>query len=134
MDFSVCLLVALYPAQAKRKRVRLAPNQSLLRGTILAENVSRPGQFVPYRAAGPAGTGTAKLILEADCATDAVGNIYLGTLATTENTLGITFTDTDCFVAGTFRTTELIGLDLQAVHQLGRLIEGTLADGILVMP
>jgi hypothetical protein len=122
-------LVPYFPGEAGRTKVRLPPDASYPRGTVLAERADRPGVFRPYRGGAADGTGVAKLLLEFDCATDGQGDVTQGSLAA--GSAGVTFPTASAFFAGTFPTQELVGLDAQAASQLGSLVEGDLTAGLL---
>jgi hypothetical protein len=111
--------------------VRLPPDAAYPRGTVLAEADAGPGVFVAYRGDAADGTQVAKLLLEFDCATDAQGNVTQGSLVA--GSAGVTFPAASAFFCGTFPTQELVGLDAQAVSQLGLLVEGDLAAGLLLL-
>jgi hypothetical protein len=64
-----------------------------------------------------------------DVATDANGNHFLGAAASSE--LGDSLLVVPAYRKGTFRTDELTGLDAAAVAELGRLIQGSVANGLL---
>jgi hypothetical protein len=78
----------------------------------------------------PDGSQVPKAILKYACATDAAGNVTFGGAA--GNAFGLPAEKcAPAYWAGTFRTTDLVGLDAGAVTALGRLISGTLANGVL---
>lgn len=83
------------------------------------------GIAVPYEAGG-----TATGLLEYDCQTDAAGRawFYLAFGTTTRPHAKV-----PVFWRGDFPTQNIIGLDMDAVIQLGGLIQGTLTNGILRM-
>ncbi|MBS1716460.1 MAG: hypothetical protein JSS72_01860 [Armatimonadetes bacterium] len=81
-------------------------------------------KWAPYVASNTDGTQIAKGILAIDVQTDQFGkNQYAGGLHPMPSV--------PVYYAGCFHTTSLFGLDSGAVSQLGRLISGVLADGIL---
>jgi hypothetical protein len=133
IPFDAATLQALYPVSAVRHRVRLAANQSLRRGTVLAELVSAPGAYRAYVPGGAGGLDVPKVILESDCATDALGKVNLGTLVVGASPMAVTYDDAWVFVGGDFRCEDLVGLDEDAARVLGRLIEGTLEQGVFCM-
>jgi hypothetical protein len=122
-------LVPAYPGRACRTKVKLPPGVSYPHGTVLAERPGTPGVYVPYRPGAPDGTGLARLLLEFDCGTDEAGNVTQGSM--TPGSMDVTFPTADAFFEGEFYTTELVGLDDVAVAQLGSLIQGTVAAGVL---
>lgn len=88
------------------------------------------GTYKAYNDSNSDGSQTAAGILQYDCATDSSGNITLGTASGGGN-----FQQTQkiapMYINGAFYTSELTGLDANAVADLGRLIEGTVTTGIL---
>jgi hypothetical protein len=97
------------------------------KGTILGELTATPGTFKPYANANSDGSETAKLILRYACTVDAQGNIVKG------DELELPAKSIDAiYRGGTWKTSELVGLDAAAVVDLhGTLISGTLANGYL---
>lgn len=91
-----------------------------------------PGVYKAYATGNTDGSQVPKGILEYDCACDASGNITLGTVAQ-GGQWGQTQKAVPMFIKGTFYTTELIGLDANAVTVLGHLNEGSLANGVFRM-
>jgi hypothetical protein len=87
--------------------------------------------FAAYADGGSGGLDTARCILAYDVATDAGGNIFLGTSTSSER--GFSTKDTPAYFVGIFLTTDLTGLTAAAVADLGRLLSGTVADGVLSM-
>lgn len=137
IDFEYGMLVALFPAESKHRLVRLAPNQSLRRGTLLAERKRSLGQYVAYQGAGHFdGTEIPKLILGMDCATDGSGIIHLATLIVNQSPLAKTVNTVTAYYEGTFACEQLVGLDESAVsgvNRIGRVVQGTLTRGIFRM-
>ena len=88
-----------------------------------------PGVFPPTDDS----TSTELGILEYDIATDAAGNVYFGQQAGSE--WGQAYLSAPIYVNGDFDTTDLIGLDANALRLLkGRLISGTLTKGVVHIP
>lgn len=85
-----------------------------------------------YTIPNGAGTQTAKAILPWDVATDAGGNITLGT-TTGGGEFNETWRTVPVYVNGYFATQDLVGLDATAVTQLGHLVTGTTTLGVLVI-
>lgn len=94
---------------------------------ITATTVGRSAQT--YGAYDDGVLDPAKCVLPVDVVTDAAGLIYLGTSATTR--MGGPLRTTPAFFGGYFDTKELVGLDTNGVTDLGKLISGTVADGVL---
>lgn len=102
--------------------------------SLTQSTVGQPlGTFTTYNNGNSDGSQTAAAILQYDCASDSSGLVTLGT-ASTGGPYGQKYRAVPAFFRGTFRTSELVGLDAAAVTDLGRLIEGTLSAGILRMP
>lgn len=72
------------------------------------------------------GEERAVAILKYKCVVDSSGNITVGGGEHGEESL-----TAPAYVGGFFHTTDLTGLDMTAVDQLGRLVSGTVADGVL---
>jgi hypothetical protein len=87
--------------------------------------------YAAYNDANANGTQAAKSILPYAVATDASGRVTYGG-ATGGNYLNAaTEPHATAYFSGYFRTTDLVGLDAAAVADLGRLVSGTVADGVL---
>jgi hypothetical protein len=92
-----------------------------------------PGVYKAYAAGNGDGSQIPKGILEYDCATDASGNITLGGSAI-GGQFGQTQKAVPMYVQGDFYTTELVGLDANALTAgLGHLLEGTVANGVVAI-
>lgn len=132
-EFDTAVLTPLHP-KARKHKVKLAPNLSLRRGTVLAEKRMSPGIFYPYAGPGRAdGLSVAKLLLSCDCATDGASQISVLTLTAGQSPVNVKYPDVYAYFTGDFKTEELVGLDDAAVDTLGRLIQGTVEIGILRM-
>lgn len=101
-----------------------------VRGTVLGELTATPGTFKAYATGNSDGSQVAKSLLQYDCVVDGSGNVTIGTVAAGTD-WGETFRSAPAYFAGTFRTTDLTGLDAGAVTALGRLVSGVLASGIV---
>jgi hypothetical protein len=112
--------------------VRLGPNLSLRYGTVLGEYAGRKGVFGPYDPAAIDGREVARCVLRYSCSTDSAGNITIASLVAGHGVLyDRTYSQVDAFMSGSFLCSDLVGLDAAAVGQLGRLIEGTVTEGLL---
>jgi len=122
-----------FPHLARTIAVKLPANVTLARGTILGEVTATPGTFAAYANANANGTQDAKAILAFDVSTDASGNITFGTTAGgAGGEWGEKEVSVPAYVAGYFRTTELVGLDAAGLADMsGNVIQGTLADGVI---
>lgn len=128
------ILIPQHSGEAIKVLVRLGANLSMRRGTVLGQYRGRAETYGPYDPLATDGRAVARLILEYDCATDGDGNITLASLVVDEGVLqDRKYEKVHAFVAGSFSCGDLVGLDGQAISQLGRLIGGTLSNGILRM-
>lgn len=124
------------PEEALEQAVSLAPNLTLLKGTVLGELTATPGTFKAYASGNADGSQVPKCILRYDCVSDATGNITLGGgPAGTAEHPGQTSKNVDAFFSGYFKTSELVGLDAGGLTALGgHLISGILSNGVVVIP
>jgi len=99
--------------QSSEINVNLAASTTYARGQVLGEITATPGTYKPYASANTDGSQVAKLLLRYPCTTDALGNI------TSTGELGVTDKSIDAFKRGEFRIEELVGLDANAVTNLG---------------
>lgn len=115
----------LQPEDAMSDSVPFGPSLTIVRGTILGIKTA-DSKFYAYASGNVDGTQVPKAIAMCDFTTDASGNALIaGETNATYNTAPI-------WVAGTFRTTELVGFDANALAVLfARLTSGTVADGVV---
>lgn len=88
------------------------------------------GQAGKYDDAASNGLQVARAINAYEVAVDSGGNVTFGPVAV-EGYNGEVFPAATAYVSGYFDTKELYGLDAAAVADLGRLIRGSVADGVL---
>jgi hypothetical protein len=88
------------------------------------------GTYGPYNDGGSGGLNVAKAILGYDCATDAGGLITFG-VQSGGGYNAEAFPDAPAWFKGYFDTKDLTGLDAAGIVDLGRLVSGVLADGVL---
>jgi hypothetical protein len=121
------------PEEAKIIEVTFAAGAANIpKGTLLGEVTASPGVYKAYNDANNDGSQTAKAIAQYDMQIDANGLITLSSVGSTAGgESGEKLRAAPAYVSGTFKTTDLTGLDAAAVTDLGRLIQGTVADGIL---
>jgi hypothetical protein len=112
------------PEGAVTDSVPFGASLTIARGTVLGIKTA-DSLFYAYADANSDGTQTAKAIAMFDMTTDGSGNVTIG------NDWASTSKSGPVYKAGTFRTTELTGLDAAGVVDLGRLVSGTAADGVL---
>lgn len=136
--YSVDRLVPVYNAEdALRINVKLPASVTYAKGTILGEVTATPGTYAAYASGSSDGSQTPKCILEYACATDASGNITLGTTAS-GGPFGETLLAAPAYFQGAFKTAELVqsgagAIDANAVTKLGaHLVSGTIVDGVIV--
>jgi hypothetical protein len=88
------------------------------------------GTWGTYASGNSDGTQNPTLILAYDIATGADGGAVFGSGATVGE-WGQVYRDVPAYRKGTFRTSDLVGLDTNAVGKMGRLVSGTVTSGIL---
>jgi hypothetical protein len=99
--------------------------------TIAHTTIGRSaGTYAAYASGNGDGTQVAKCILPYACATDASGNITMGATAS-GGFWQQTSPSIDAYFKGHFDTTQLVGLDAAGAANLGRLVSGTAAAGVL---
>lgn len=120
-----------------------APNSLILRE--IASNTGEAMDLDAYPDGSqpmPPGTGSAfvyndgrqvpRCVLEVGCFTDADGAIWLGNpLVATESQFSVD--KVPAWFSGAFRTTDVPNLDARAIGLLGRLLTGSLSDGLFVI-
>ena len=105
------------------------PNPNYARGTVLGI-VTATGKYSAYNDALADGTQVAKAICKYDIRVDANGRVaFTNNGAINEH--GQTFPNAPVFIEGSFRTTDVVGHDPNGVADLGKIVSGVLADGML---
>jgi hypothetical protein len=84
--------------------------------------------MAPYLNANADGSEVARGVCQYECSTDSAGNITFGPAAI-EGYAGEVFPDAPMWVEGTFNCADLVGLDANAVGDLGRLVRGDVSTG-----
>ena len=132
LDFSnpkaypaIGLVPLCHPRTTVCMDVALIANQIIGRGTVMSESSTR-GTFVVYDGSLPA-----RGLSRYPCWSDANGVVtvdgpYMGWPQ-------LRFLTVPVFLTGQFRTNQLVGLTAAAVQDLGRILSGTINDGILNM-
>lgn len=122
---------AIYPELARKDTVKFAASLTLAKGTVVAQ-VTTGGLWNTYDDAQTNGRQVAKGILPYAITTDASGNISISGTGTGDEHFSEK-THIDIWITGYFLTSELTGLDAAGVADLGRLVSGTVADGVLAI-
>ena len=113
------------PCCAKTEAVAFGASLTIAQGTICGQKTS-DGKFKAYDADNSDGSETARVIAQYDFTTDSDGKVTIA------NEKGLKHHTAPVYIAGTFATSELTGLDDDAVAQLGgSLISGDVDDGVL---
>jgi hypothetical protein len=95
-------------------------------GTVIGEVTATPGTYKAYASGSSDGSQIPKMLLEYGCTVDGSGNI------TMPGDIPVTRKDVPAYFAGTFRCSDLTGLDANAVTAGGwRLVSGSVSTGIL---
>lgn len=76
-------------------------------------------------------TGAPRAILPVSCVTDASGRVVQGSVTGVGPQFETGYSAVAAYFDGCFRTTDLVGLDSDAVALLGRVIKGDLTNGII---
>jgi len=113
--------------EAKAQTVKFGPGITVAKGTVMGQ-ITASGLWIAYLTGASDGSQTARAISQYDVVVDGSGNHTIG-----GGDLGWTEVGAPVYLNGLFRTTELVGLDAGAVTSLGRLVSGSVADGILAM-
>lgn len=128
--FSVNAIQPYFPQSGREMEVHFVSSVgALVAGTVLGQ-VTASGLWNAYNNGNANGTEVAKAILKHDVFVDANGKVTFGAQAGGDSN-GVLHESAPAYFEGEFRTTELTGLDAAGITDLGRLISGVLADGIL---
>lgn len=121
------------PEHARMIHVNLGNSLTLAAGTVLGELTATPGKFKAYASGNSDGSEVPKVILRYAAKSDASGNVSVGDAVPGE--FGQVAKSVEAWYCGTFKTTELTGLDANAVAVLNaRYVSGVLADGVIRIP
>lgn len=112
------------PHEAVSESIPFGNSLTIARGTLIGL-VTADGKGKAYADGNSDGSQTAKAIAMYDFTTDGSGKVTIA------NDTSVTYDTAPVYLAGTFRTNELTGLDAAAVTDLGRLVQGSIADGVL---
>jgi hypothetical protein len=112
------------PNEAVTESVPFGVSLTIARGTVIAIKTSDK-KWYAYADGNSDGTEVARGIAMYDFTTDSNGKVTIA------NESLVKYDTAPIYKAGTFRTTELTGLDAAAVADLGRIVGGSVADGVL---
>lgn len=113
---------------AREMAVQLTISAHYAKGTILAL-LDATGKYGVYADAGSGGLGIARCILAYDVDVDSAGLHTLTTSSSQIGTeIGTKMTSVPAFFRGTFRMSDLIGMDLAAVADLNGRLAKTYVD------
>ena len=134
--YSVQKLEPLFdPDYARQRAAGIGPSLTIARGTLLGEVSATPGVFAPYAGTNTDGTQTPKLICAYDITTDSSSNVTLSATAGQTGAFapGDAGKTVPTYVSGVFRSSDLFGLDANALSALGaRFEQGALSTGGIV--
>lgn len=120
------------PEDANVELVQLTASTVYPAGTVLAEVTATPGVYAAYNVSNsPAGINVPTHILQYSVATDASGNIFMGTTAVGEWTQMMN--GAPAYRSGYFNCADLVGLTAACVPLLGRLTQGTFSAGHIMV-
>lgn len=109
--------------------INLKVSTTFAAGTILGEVTATPGTYAPYASGNVDGSQNPTHVLQYACVTDASGNITFGAGPAGTSEWGQTFKGAPAYRSGEFNCADLVGLDANAVTKLGRLVQGTVSSG-----
>jgi hypothetical protein len=119
-------LAPLYDSRgAKQHHLKFGNSLTIVKGTVIGQ-ITATGLGAAYNNANADGSEVAKGIAAYDFTTDGSGVVTLG-----GGEQGEKQQTAPVFMSGYFRTSELTGLDAAGVADLGKLVSGTVADGVL---
>lgn len=114
------------PCEAVTESVPFGNSLTIAKGTVVAQKTA-DSKWYAYNNANADGTEVARGIAQYAFTTDGSGKVTIA------NEKGVTYDTAPIYIEGVFRTTELTGLDAAGVTDLGRLLSGTVANGVLKM-
>lgn len=119
-------IAPLYDSRgAKQHHLKFGNSLTIVKGTVVGQ-ITATQLWAAYNNANADGSEVAKGIAAYDFTTDAGGVVTLG-----GGEQGERQQTAPVFMSGYFRTSELTGLDAAGVADLGKLVSGTVADGVL---
>jgi hypothetical protein len=118
------------PDEALVEVIGLKASTTFAAGTLVGEITASPGTYGPYATGNVDGTQNPTHILMYACITDASGNVTFGSSVTAgAGEWGQTQKGAPAYASGEFSCADLVGLDAGAVTKMGRLIQGTVSSG-----
>lgn len=120
------------PCDVEVHHVKLIASVAYAKGTILGEVTATPGTYRAYLTGAVDGSQVPSCILQYAVATDA-GQLHTYGTVSGGGQYGETFPTVPALFSGTYKTSELTGLDAAGVTawQNAHLLSGSVADGIL---
>jgi hypothetical protein len=119
-------IAPLYDSRgARQHHLKFGNSLTIAKGTVIGQ-ITATGLGAAYNNANADGSEVAKGIAAYDFTTDASGVVTLG-----GGEQGERQQTAPVFMSGYFKTSELTGLDAAGVADLGKLVSGTVADGVL---
>jgi hypothetical protein len=127
--FNTNKLIPFYhPEDAQAVHFKFPNSTTIVAGTVVGELTATPGSVAAYSNVAADGSETARGVVQYDVTVDGSGNHTWG-----GSLWGETYKSAPVFISGYFKTTDLTGLDAPAIADLGRLVHGVLADGVLAI-
>lgn len=120
------LIPYYHPEDALMVNFKFANSTTIAAGTVMGELSATAGNVKAYASGSSDGSEVPIGVSAYDVTVDASGNHTWG-----GSSFGETRPYAPLFISGYFRTTDLTGLDANAVGKLGRLVEGSVADGVV---
>ena len=122
------LIPFYHPQDANVVHYKVANGLTLAAGTLVGEQTANPGQVIAYLTGAVDGSQNPIGVLQYDVVTDGSGNHTWG-----GSSFGETFKSAPVYVSGYFKTTDLVGLDAGAVTKFGRMVHGSISDGVIAI-
>jgi hypothetical protein len=118
------------PDKAIVEVIGLKASTTFAAGTLVGEITASPGTYGPYATGNVDGTQNPTHIIQYACITDASGNVTFGSSVTAgAGEWAQTQKGAPAYASGEFSCADLVGLDAGAVTKMGRLIQGTVSSG-----
>jgi hypothetical protein len=123
------------PDKAIVEVIGLKASTTFAAGVLVGEIAASPGTYGPYATGNVDGTQNPTHIIQYACITDASGNATFGASGIVAGGAewGQTQKGAPAYASGEFSCADLVGLDAGAVTKLGRLIQGTVTSGRILV-